>query len=386
MNLFWAILLLVLALAFVVIRKTYYHVPIKELKRKAERHDALAKVIYPAVSYGNSLRSFLWLVIGFLSAGSIILLARTLPVWVSLLIVGPVLWIAFSWLPSSRLTKPAAWLTKQVTPVIIWILNYVHPLLSRSADKVEKNLKTIKHTGLFEREDLVELIERQQKQTDNRLTPEELEIAHRALTFSDFTVSDILTPRKQIKTVLADDVVGPILIDELHKSGQNLVLVRESKNGPVIGSLGFNQLNLHSKGLVRDTMNRTVYYLHESDSLSEALHAFFVTNHPVFVVVNTFEEYLGVVTVENILRELLGHLPGDDFDQYANLEAVAAKHNHDKKEREVDEVIDMAEEEAKENDDSSEFEIVEEPEESKHKEKPEDEKDDSEETPDKTEE
>lgn len=364
MNLFWAILLLTLALAAVVIRKTYYSLPLRELKRKAEHHDRLASSIYPAVAYGNSLRTLLWLVIGFLSAGSIVLFARTLPFWVSLLIAGPLLWIAFSWLPASRVTKPGAWLTKRVTPAILWFLNWTHPVLSRSADAVEKRVQTVKHTGLFERDDLLELINKQQNQPDNRLTPEELEIAKRALSFSDYIVGDVLTPAKQIKTVLADDVVGPILIDDMHKSGQSLVLVRTSRNGPVVGSLSFTQLGLQSKGHVRDVMDDTVYYLHENDSLSEALHAFFVTNHPVFIVVNTFEEYLGVITIENILKELLGHVPGDDFDQYADLTAVAARHTHDKKEREIDAEIDMAEEEAKEDEEPT---IAEEPDESETK-------------------
>jgi CBS domain containing-hemolysin-like protein len=79
-------------------------------------------------------------------------------------------------------------------------------------------------------------------------------------------------------------------------------------------------------------MDETVYYVHENDTLSEALHAFFVTNHPMFIVVNSFEEFVGIITVENILHQLLGHIPGEEFDQYANLSAVAAKHEHKPKE------------------------------------------------------
>ena len=345
MNFVVALALLVLALAIIVIRKTYYSVPLHELKRQAERHEPLAKVIYPAVAYGNSLRSLLWLTIGFLSAASIILLARNLPVWASLLIVGPVLWIAFSWLPASRVTRVGAWLTKLVTPSVVWLLNWLHPALSRGADAVEKRYTAAKHTGLFERADVMALIEKQQKQADNRLSAEELDIVKRALQFSDYNVGDVLTSRKEIKTVLADDVVGPILIDELHQSGQSLVLVRESKKGPVVGSLEFRRLDLHSKGHVRDVMNTVVYYLHENDSLGEALHAFFVTNHSIFVVVNSFEEYLGIITVENILHQLLGHMPGDDFDQYTDMAAVAARHTNTKKPLEIDAEIDMAEEE-----------------------------------------
>jgi hypothetical protein len=47
--------------------------------------------------------------------------------------------------------------------------------------------------------------------------------------------------------------------------------------------------------------------------------------------VNNFEEYVGVISVENILQQLLGHIPGDDFDQYADMVAVAARHSRAKK-------------------------------------------------------
>jgi CBS domain containing-hemolysin-like protein len=320
-----------MAIGGVVVRKTYYYLPTRELKRQAEQHHPLASRIYQVVAYGNSLRSLLWLYIGLTSAASLVLLARELPIWVSLLIVGPLLWIAFSLIPATRLTSVGARLTMLVTPPIAWLLNYLHPILSRAADRVERRYTGATHTKLFERDDLLDLIERQQQQDDNRVSSEELEIAKRALSFDDHRVLDVLISRKKIKTVQADDTIGPILIDELHKSGQDFVLVRESPKGPFIGSLIASQLGINSAGKVRDVMNPTVYYVHENDSLGEALHAFFVTNHPLFVVVNSFEEYVGVITVESMLRQLMGHLPGDDFDQYADPAAVAARHPKHKK-------------------------------------------------------
>jgi CBS domain containing-hemolysin-like protein len=321
-----AIILLLLALSGVVMRKTYFYLPLHELKRKAEHQDETAASLYRAAAFGNSLRGLLWLYIGLTGAAGIVLLARQLPVWVCLLIVGPLLWIAFSLIPASRTTRLGTRLTLLVTPFIAWLMNYLHPLLSRAADLARRRYTAPNHTRLFERDDLLELIERQQSQADNRVSEEELEVARRALSFGDYKVADVLTPRKQIKTVLADDIIGPILIDEVHQSGQESVLVRDSKKGPVIGSLGLSQLGLNSQGKVRDVMNPTVYYLHANDSLSEALHAFFVTNHPLFVVVNSSEEYVGIVTIESIVRQLLGHVPGDDFDQYTDLAAVANRH------------------------------------------------------------
>lgn len=330
-NIIFAVILLFLSLGGLVVRKTYFRLPQRELKRRAERHDAAARKLYQAVAYGNSLRGLLWLYIGLTAAGGLILLARELHVWVSLLVVGPLLWIAFSLIPSARTSKFGTWLTVLVTPVIVWILNYLYPLLSRVTDPLRHRYKAPDHTNLYEREDLVRLIERQQHQEDSRFTSEELEIALHALSFDDYRVMDIMTPRKKIKTVLPGDTIGPILINEIHETGQELALVRETSKGPFIGSLRRGQLSIESKGHVRDIMSPRIYYVHESDTLGEALHAFFATNHPVFVVVNSSEEYVGAITVEHILRMLLGHLPGDDFDQYADPEAVAARHPHIRK-------------------------------------------------------
>jgi putative hemolysin len=344
-NILLGIVFLLFALLGIVLRKTYFAVPINELKRRAQKHDPHATQLYRAATYGNSLRSLLWLYIGLTSAISLILLARELPVWLGIVIVGPLLWVIFSLVPASRTTKFGQWLTKLATPLIAWILNYTHPLLSRSADYVERRYVAPKRTDLYERDDLLRFIRDQQSRADSRITDEELEIVERTLNFDSFKVSDILTPRTDITTVLADSVVGPVLIDELHKGGQEYVLVQETKKGPFVGTLAFSKLNLHTTGQVRDVMDPTVYYLHENDSLSEALHAFSVTNHPLFVVINSFEEYVGIVTVQNILQTLLGHIPGDDFDQYSDSVAVASRHTNFQKHQQEDETAVKTEQE-----------------------------------------
>jgi len=332
---------LALAICGVVVRKTYFYVPIQELKRQAERHDPLASKLYPAAAYDGSLRFLLGLFIGLMSAGGLIMLARLTPIWLSLIIVLVILWAAFEFLPASRISSPGARLTVLVTPTITWILNYLHPILSRSARVVEKPYEKVQHTGIFEREDLVRLIDKQQKQSDNRLSHEELEIAKRALNFDERRVADIFTSRKSIKTVLASDTIGPILIDELHKSGQDFVVVRDKPKGPIVGTLQFSQLDIKTNGKIQDVMDATVYYVHEKDSLSEALHIFFETNQALFIVVNNSEDYVGVISVQNIIHELLGHVPGDDFDQYSDSKAVASRHHKSKKTAKTEEIEEL---------------------------------------------
>ena len=331
------IVLLLVALMLVVVRKTYYSTPVIELRRRARQNDRTASQLYRAVAYGSSLRALLWLLITVSGAASFVVLSRVAPVWLSLLVVIVSLWAAFSWLPASHTTPLGVRLTLLLNPIIVWLLTYLHPILSRGARLVEKAYSLPAHTGLFERDDLVDLIDRQYNQRDSRFTTEELDIAKRALQFDNHKVADVMTPRTKLPSVLTTDTVGPVLIDELHKLAQDIVLVRETKKGPVIGWLEYKQLGIKSSGHVADIMHDTVYYVHEDDSLSEALHIFFVTNHPLFVVVNRAEDCLGVITVETILEQLLGHVPGDDFDQYSDLQAVAHRYENVKAASESDE-------------------------------------------------
>jgi len=325
-NYYLAFLLLLLAIGGVVVRKTYSYVPLKELKRRAEAHDPLASKLYPAASYERSLRALLWLFIVLTSASGVVVLSREAPGWISSAVVVILLWATYSWLPQSRTTGAGVWLTSLVNPVILWLLGHLHPALDRSTRLVEKRYTAGIHTGLFERDDLIDLIEQQQHQKDSRFSDEELEIAKRALSFDDHTVNNILTPKKSVKAVLAEDTVGPVLIDEMHKSKQDHVLVRESVKGDFVGTLNYKQLNLHSAGKVKDYMDATIYYIHEDDTMGEALKTFFATNHPLFVVVDNAGDFVGIVTIESILRELLGHIPGEDFDQYSSPTAVVARH------------------------------------------------------------
>jgi CBS domain containing-hemolysin-like protein len=325
-----AFLFLALAIAGVIVRKAYNYKPLHELKRLAEKKNPIAAKLYPTASYQASLRLLLGSFIAITSAIGVVLLSRIAPLFISLAAVVILLGAAFSWLPASRTTSLGMKLTLLVNPLTLSILGYLYPILSRASrllhSRHNAHAHPSSHTGVFERQDFIELLERQQHQPDNRLSYEELDIARRALSFDDYTVGDVVTPRKHIKTIIASDTLGPILIDELHQSGQNHVLVRESAKGAFVGTLDFKHLDLMHTGLVSDVMNSKVYYLHEKDLLSEALHAFFITNHPVFVVVNSFEEYTGIITIENVLKQLLGHLPGDDFDRYADMQAVAARH------------------------------------------------------------
>jgi len=325
-NVLIGILFVALACFFIVARKTYLKLPETELKRRAAGSNAGYRDLYRAVSYGQSLRALLWTLIIFSLALGLAIIGKETSLLVAIIMVGALVFLSLVWLPNSRLSQFGQKITMTINPAIVWVLGYLDPLIKKIASKTESWSHREFHTGLFEKKDLVDVVEKLQHQKDSRFTEEELEIAKRALNFDDHQVKDVMTPRKRIKTISPEALIGPVLIDELHKNGQQYALAQSSAKGPIEGFVDYTKLDLQRSGKIKDFMEKTIYYVHQDDNLSEALRAFKITNHPLLVVVNGHEDYVGVLNVENILAELLGHIPGDDFDQYADVGAVANKH------------------------------------------------------------
>jgi CBS domain containing-hemolysin-like protein len=325
-----ALMLLGLALLAIVMRKAYHSVPTKELKRRAAAGDAWAQQYYRAVAYGHTLDVLLWFIIGCAGAGGFIILSRLAPVALSFIAVVLLIWVFYAILPVSRMTSWGNRVTLLLTPFVARLLHGLHPLLRRGAYVIEKRSNSETHTGLFERRDLLELIEKQLHQPDSRFSTEELMIVAQTLNFNDVVVHDILTPWSRVTSVTVGDVVGPVMIDEAHRSGQPLLPVVTKAEGSaeqVVGTLQVHQLGIESHGSAADVMDKVVYYLHEDDSLTEALHAFYVTNQPQFIVLDSSGAYVGIVTMSAMLHKLLGELPGAAAEVYMDYSDVSHRHN-----------------------------------------------------------
>ncbi len=313
-----------LTLLAVSLQKTYQHIPSKELKRRAAKGDEVAKLLHDAVAYGISLHVLLWFIIGLSSAGFFVLLARDVPSWLAFMGSAALLWVGFAWLPNSQVTGFGQWLARVLTPAVEWLLRKLHPILVRVGQLVRTHGKIDVHTGLYQKEDLLELLDKQNSQLDNRITADELMFARAALMFEEKVVRDIMTPRRVVKFVKDNESVGPLLLDELHKSGFSRFPVIADKD-QVVGTLYLRKL-VASKatGSVKDLMDKKVYYVNEGQPLGHVLKAFLKTKHHLFVVVNEFEEISGVVTIEDVLEQLIGRQIVDEFDKYDNLREVAA--------------------------------------------------------------
>jgi CBS domain containing-hemolysin-like protein len=320
------LLLAAMAIIFWTLVRSYQQVPAKELKRLARSGDDVAALLYRAAAYGISLRVLLTactLLFGVLSLACLI---TSVGIWLAillLLIVGGV--GGFVLVPSGELTRGSLWLAKRAAPSLGWLLERSQPIFGSIGRFMRKLRPLHLHTGLYEKTDLVELLERQKGQMDSRIAPSEIAMLQHSLTFGDRLVRDALVPKRVIKMVPADESIGPILMDELSKSGHSRFPVYAEKRDNIVGILYLHDLvGTKRTGRVDGIMGKQLTYVHEDFTLYQTLQAFLKTKQHLFLVVNSFEELVGIITIEDVLEQMIGRAIIDEFDRYDDLRAVAA--------------------------------------------------------------
>lgn len=147
-----------------------------------------------------------------------------------------------------------------------------------------------------------------------------------ALAFPEKAVADIMTPRTVIDSIKHSEFLGPLVLDELHALGHSRLPVIKEDLDHVVGVLHLRDLmslNVRESETAEKVMEKKVFYIREDDTLEHALGAFIRTRHHLFIVINAQRETVGLVTLEDVLEQLIGRAIVDEDDIHADLRAVA---------------------------------------------------------------
>lgn len=196
--------------------------------------------------------------------------------------------------------------------------------------KVANVLRTITTTipepHLHSREELLHLIEN----SGMVLSHDEKQMVAHGLSFSDRLVSEVMTPRSVVDSVEKSELLGPLVLNDLHKTGHSRLPVISGDLDHVVGMLYLRDLltldtTKKHTSKVETVMDKRVFYIHEDQTLAHALAAFLRTHHHLFVVVNEYRETVGLLSLEDVIEVMLGRKIVDEFDAHDDLRAVAAR-------------------------------------------------------------
>jgi CBS domain containing-hemolysin-like protein len=179
-------------------------------------------------------------------------------------------------------------------------------------------------TRLSSREELTHLVET----SGTLLSSDEKTLIIHSLKFNSRMVSEIMTPRGVIDSIGMGELLGPLVLDDLHKTGHSRFPVVDGDIDHVVGMLHIQDLlTLDKKRSLTagKAMESRVFYIKEGQTLQHALAAFIRTHHHLFVVVNEYRETVGLLSLEDVIEALIGRKIVDEFDTHEDLRVVAAR-------------------------------------------------------------
>ncbi|MFN8256008.1 MAG: hemolysin family protein [Bacteroidales bacterium] len=204
---------------------------------------------------------------------------------------------------------PLYWFYMLLRP-FIWLMNAISNLFL--------NLIGIKPVGEHETHSVDELrLLVDQSKEGGIIQAENYEIIKNAFDFTDYSAKQIMVPRQQI---FAFDIEMPVkeIIENILENGYSRIPVFEASLDNIIGIIyGKDVFNAYYKNpdfKVKDLLH-PVYYVYEEKLISEILAEFQKQHIHLAVVIDEFGGTQGIITLEDILEELVGEIQDEDDNE-----------------------------------------------------------------------
>ena len=317
-----AILLLFCAAYFAVAETAFASASRNKIKTAADRGDSRAETALYVLDHFD--RAISTLLIGtnivHIAAASLVTVAVT-RIWglnavsISTIVTTIVVFFAGEMLPKSIAKKYPERLSKATAPslrffmLLFWPVSSLLTLIGRGAAALTKGDPEISVTE----DELYDIIEDMTE--EGSLDEEQGDLISSALQFGEVTVESILTPRVDLEAIDIDDSLEEIL-SQVKSQNHSRLPVYEKSIDNIIGIL---QIRRFIKSYLREGQSLDLrslldepFFIHQSTNIDELLPLMSKNRANMAVVTDNYGGTLGIVTVEDILEELVGEIWDED--------------------------------------------------------------------------
>lgn len=197
---------------------------------------------------------------------------------------------------------PVRFLTIVLKPailIVVGLINLVMKILPKEKSELDEE------EAHQELQSLIETAE-----DENVIDEDRSELVQAALDFSDVRVSEVMTARVDIAALDADDDWETIL-EEVENSTFSRLPVYEDSIDNVIGVLYLNKfyrsLTETDRLNIRELLSRPIY-VYKTTKLPAALNELRAAKQHLAIVTDEYGGTLGVVTIEDIMEQLVGEI------------------------------------------------------------------------------
>lgn len=328
MNYFIVIGLLSLSAIFSGLTLGFFSLDKGDLKRKAKLGDKQAIKVYQIRKNGNQLlatlifsnvvvNSVLSVFLGSITSGVVAVILATLLI----VVFGEVLPQAIFSRHALAFGARFAWFVK--------ILIFVFYPLAKPIDFFLDKVLGKEMLSLYSRDELVKLIEDHENSDISDLGIEEGRIMKGALLFADKAVEEVMTPRIAVFSLKDEDIINDKVLAEIKKSGRSRIPVTGESMDDIVGILYVKDLvgnNFNGKS-VGELARKNIVFVNKDRWLDSVLKLFAKTKSHLFIVQGEFNDFVGIITIEDIIEEIIGMEIVDEFDKHEDMREAAKSGN-----------------------------------------------------------
>lgn len=187
--------------------------------------------------------------------------------------------------------------------VIKKFVGWLDPKLEKYRDEKPKEDLTPKTQA-----ELVEILKKAPKSV---LSPKERNIIAAVMNIENRRASDLMISKEEMTFVKEDEMLGPLNLDKLYKSGYSIFPVVD-KNDKIVGIIktaSLNSLEIKEAKKAKKFLEKDkIIYLKENDSIEKIIDEFLKSSSLFFVVNNSEGEMVGMITFDIVVYYLLGKI------------------------------------------------------------------------------
>lgn len=295
-----------------------------ELKRKMSLGDKDAEKVYQVRERGNLLLATLLIGNVAINSALAIFLGSIASGFTAGLIATGLIVILGEITPQAIFSRYALFLGAKLTWLVKVFIFIFYPISWPIASILNKTLGEELAT-IYSKRELMKIIEEHEDMAESDVDADEERIVKGALTFSDKTVRNVMTPRTVVGMFESSQKIDKAFLISFKELSHSRTPIYKDKPDNIIGVLYLLQLlgEENTGKSVGEVADKKVFFVDENKKLDDVFNTFLSTHHHLFVVKNEFEEMVGVITLEDILEEIIRTEIMDEADKHQDLRKFA---------------------------------------------------------------
>lgn len=204
--------------------------------------------------------------------------------------------------------------------ILVYILFPLSFIFRQLQNLLSKFFKNDDESGITE-EELISIIEEAEEEGD--IDKEESTLIKSAIEFNDLEVSDIFTPRIDI-TAISKEATKEEIALLFTESGYSRLPIFEGDLDNVIGILYYK--DFYTKDFASlDEIMKPVIYVAKTQKINDLLKELQDKQLHLAVVMDEFGSTAGIVTLEDILEEIVGEIWDEHDEKIIEIQEISEK-------------------------------------------------------------